>query len=85
MAFAETDLQRIDQPLAGVGAGGQAVDQDVSVVEVVEFVIFGLIQLDGLAAAVEPGKSLLQKHHQERPGAHALRFGFFCFCFTFAL
>ena len=65
VALAKADLERIDQPLANVCGGGKPVDQDKGIVKIVERVIFGLLQFDHLAAAIQPRKSLLEQRDQE--------------------
>ena len=67
MCLAKTYLERIDEPLADFLVGFQSVDQDICVVEIIERIILGLLQLDHLAVAIQSRKTLLKQRSSETP------------------
>src|SRR5262249_7817816 len=61
MAFAKTDLQRINETLPDISTGLQAVDQTICLREIRELIVLGSLQFDRLALSIQPRKSLLKE------------------------
>ncbi len=63
VAFLKASLERVNQPLPDILPGYQPIDHDENVVEVLELIIIGRMQLDRLTGAEEAGEAALHQAH----------------------